>query len=359
MTDRKLQLPFLLILLLGALVISFFIVKPFLLTIILAGIFAIVLQPLYKKILLTCNGHKTAASLLTVLITGIGLLVPFLLVSTQIFKESVDLYSSIAHDEGGKNVLVTTIDGIGLVFENFIPGAAHYFNAFSDNLGTYSKLGLAWIIDHLGVVLSGLSLWLLDFFIFFVSLYYLIRDGKGLLALLYLLSPLDKKDMKNIFEHLHLAINSVVKGNLLIALLQGTMTALGFGIFGVPNALLWGAVAVLTALIPGVGTGLIIIPGILYLMITGNMTGTLGLIIWGTVVVGLIDNLLRPKLVSNDLQLHPLLIFLSIIGALFLFGPIGLFLGPITMSLLFTFIHIYGDTMEKTKKIKKATLIKN
>jgi predicted PurR-regulated permease PerM len=349
MVDRKLQLHFLLILLVGVLVVSFFIVRPFILTVILAVIFAITLSPLYKKILVTFHNRKTLASLITVAITVVCMAIPLLLIFTQIFKESVDLYGSIARGEGSKSLIMSAINGTGRMFENFVPGAGEFFSRFSENIDVYLKGGLSWVIDHLAVVLSGVSVWLLDLFIFFVSLYYLLRDGDKMLKGLIKLSPLDKEDMKIIFKRVHLAVNSVIKGNLLIALLQGSLTAVGFAIFTVPNALLWGAVAVITALIPGVGTGIIILPGILYLFITNNIIGTIGLTVWGVFIVGLVDNLLRPKLVGEALSLHPLLILLSIIGGLFLFGPIGLFLGPIIMSLLFAFLDTYGDIMEKMK----------
>lgn len=349
MVDRKLQLHFLLILLVGVLVVSFFIVRPFILTVILAVIFAITLSPLYKKILVTFHNRKTLASLITVAITVVCMAIPLLLIFTQIFKESVDLYGSIARGEGSKSLIMSAINSTGRMFENFVPGAGEFFSRFSENIDVYLKGGLSWVIDHLAVVLSGVSVWLLDLFIFFVSLYYLLRDGDKMLKGLIKLSPLDKEDMKIIFKRIHLAVNSVIKGNLLIALLQGSLTAVGFAIFTVPNALLWGAVAVITALIPGVGTGIIILPGILYLFITNNIIGTIGLTVWGVVIVGLVDNLLRPKLVGEALSLHPLLILLSIIGGLFLFGPIGLFLGPIIMSLLFAFLDTYGDIMEKMK----------
>lgn len=349
MVDRKLQLHFLLLLLLGAFVVTFFILKPFLLTVILAGIFAITLHPLYKKILKAFHDQKTLAALTTVLVAFVGLLIPLLLIATQIFQESVSLYNAIMQGEGSRNLIMSTINGTGRVFETIAPGSGDFFRTFSDNIDVYLKDALSWIIDHLGVVLSGLSVWLLDLFIFFVSLYYFLRDGSGMIKGLTKLSPLDKDDMKVIFKRIHLSVNSVIKGNLFIAILQGLLTAIGFAIFSVPNALLWGAVAVITALIPGVGTGIVLLPGVLYLFITNHIIGTIGLLVWGVVIVGLVDNLLRPKLVGEALSLHPLLILLSIIGGLFLFGPIGLFLGPIIMSLLFAFMDTYGDIMEKMK----------
>lgn len=350
MVDRKLQLHFLLLLLLGACVVTFFILKPFLLTVILAGIFAITLHPLYKKILKTFHEQKTLTAITTVLVAFVCFLIPILFIAIQIFQESVNLYTTIMQEGGSKNLIMSTINGAGRIFETVTPGGGNFFVTISDNLDIYLKEALSWVIDHLGVVLSELSIWLLDLFVFFVSLYYFLRDGDRMIRGLIKLSPLDKDEMKSIFERIHLAVNSVIKGNLFIAIIQGTLTAVGFAIFSIPNALLWGTVAMITALIPGVGTGVVILPGVLYLFITNHIIGTIGLLIWGILIVGFVDNLLRPKLVGEALSLHPLFILLSIIGGLFLFGPMGLFLGPIIMSLLFAFVDTYGDIMEKMKE---------
>jgi predicted PurR-regulated permease PerM len=349
MVNRKKQLQFLGVLLILVLVLTFFIVKPFLLTIIMAGIFAITLYPLYKKILWLTRRHEILAALLTVFIAAVCVLLPLLVLSTQIFREAVGLYSSLAQGDGGKSLLVSFIDGTGKKFEGFMPGTGHFFETLSNNVDVYLKQGLAWLVNHLGVVLSEVSSWALDLFIFFVSLYYLLKDGHGLTKTILKISPLDKIDTNTIFERLHAAVNSVIKGSLFIALLQGVLVTIGFWMFGVPNAALWGTVTVFAALVPGVGTGLVLIPGVIYLFIIENMFGAIGLAVWGILFVGLVDNLLRPKLVGEALSLHPLLILLSIIGGLILFGPIGLFLGPIIMSLLFAFIATYGEIMEKAK----------
>lgn len=347
MVDSKLQLQFLAILLIGVLTLSFFIVQPFLITLVMAGIFAVSLEPLHKKILHLVHGHRITASLLTVFVTVVCVLVPLVWLFTEIFKEAVQLYGALAKGEGGRSLLVSAIDGTGRTIENFIPGAQNFFTTLSGNIDVYLKQGLAWLVDHLGVILSQVSTWMLDLVVFFISLYYLLKDGDSFLATVLKISPLDKKDTLIIFDRLHQATNSVIRGSLLVALLQGLLTTVGFWVFCVPNALLWGTVTIFAALIPGIGTGLVLIPGILYLFVIGNMFGTIGLSIWAVVFVGLVDNILRPKLVGDALALHPLLILLSIIGGLVLFGPIGLFIGPIIMSLLFAFIHTYGDILQR------------
>jgi predicted PurR-regulated permease PerM len=115
----------------------------------------------------------------------------------------------------------------------------------------------------------------------------------------------------------------------------------------VPSALLWGGVTVIAALVPGVGTSLVIIPGVLYLFFTGDTTHAVGLLFWGVACVGLIDNILGPKLIEKNINIHPLLILLSVLGGIAFFGVIGFILGPIVLSFLFTLFQIYKPIILK------------
>ena len=126
-----------------------------------------------------------------------------------------------------------------------------------------------------------------------------------------------------------------------MALIQGILTAVGFTFFGIPNATLWGSVAAITALIPGIGTALVLLPAILYLYFSGETLFAVGLLLWGMTAVGLVDNFLGPKLASYGMRLHPFLILLSVFGGVGFFGPLGFLLGPLVLSLLFALIEIY------------------
>ena len=184
-------------------------------------------------------------------------------------------------------------------------------------------------------------------FLFFIALYYLLKDGHKLKAAIVALSPLADADDETIFQKLERAINSVMKGNLLIALVKGALTLAGFAIFGVPAAILWGSVGVIAALIPGIGTAILFAPAILFLFLSGKVFFGVGLIAWGVLVVGLVDNILGPKLLGRGMQLHPLIILLSVLGGIGFFGPIGFLLGPLTMSLLFALLDIYFSFMKE------------
>jgi predicted PurR-regulated permease PerM len=166
-----------------------------------------------------------------------------------------------------------------------------------------------------------------------------------------LVSPFVDSDDEAILNKLHLAINSVFKGNLTIALIQAFMTALGFAIFGVPNFVLWGTLAGICALIPTVGTSLVLIPGIIYLVLNGMGIYALGLLIWSIGAVGLIDNLLGPRLIGKEIAVHPLLVLFSVLGGISFFGPIGFILGPLSASLFLALLEIYISSSKNNLKL--------
>ena len=118
---------------------------------------------------------------------------------------------------------------------------------------------------------------------------------------------------------------------------------LGLWIFNVPNPALWGVVAAVMSLIPTFGTALVSVPAIIFLFVTGEVTSAVGLLIWATIAVGTIDNFLTPLVVGGKTNISPLLILFSVLGGISFLGPVGILLGPLTVSLLYTLISIYRN----------------
>ena len=342
MQSETLRPYFLMILLLGAIALVALIFAPFLKPLALAAVFAVVLQGLYGRIGKTLGNWPSVAALLTVVISVFLILLPLSFVGVLVANEAHDLYLSL-EDGRGQSVLATMFLEIDRTFGRVIPGLGEFSRGISANIDTYAKEGLGWITQHAGAIFSSISSLLLSFFIFFIALYYLLRDGKRVRQILVELSPLSDTDDEGVFDRLELAVNSVIKGNLTIALVQGVLTGIGFTLFGVPNSFLWGTVAAVAALIPGIGTALVFIPAIAFLFFFGETPQALGLMLWGALAVGLVDNILGPKLIGKGTQLHPLLILLSVLGGIILTGPIGIFLGPLLLSLLFALLSIYAD----------------
>lgn len=336
------ELYFLLALIVGTLALAFFIFKPFVIPLILALVFASVFAPLHKRIVRFVGERNpgTSAFLTTIAVLLVAV-IPIGFLATQIVREVMQVYAFLASPQGGD--FVTSLQGAALDLKGIVPGATD----LSVDIGTYTSRGLNWTLGHLSSFLSNALGLLMGLFIFLVTIYYLFKEGERLKKLAISMSPLQDTYDKEIFSKLELAINSVVKGNLTVALVQGILTSIGFLIFGVPNPALWGAVAAIAALIPGFGTALVIGPAVLFLLITGHTGPGLGLLAWGIVAVGLIDNFLGPKLVERGIRIHPFLILLSIIGGLGVFGPMGFILGPLTLSLLVALLEIYSTVRRK------------
>lgn len=349
MQNKTLQPYFLLALLGGSLLLSFFILQPFLAPLALAVIFAVVLQPIYRALSTRFGGRTSLASLCTVLIFAIVVLVPAGFIGSRLLIEAQQLYASISGD-GAEAAFSTVILAAADAVSGIIPEAPERAAQLSEDIDMYAGQALDWLIQHLGQAFSSLIALFLSVFIFFVALYYLLRDGSLVTAKLIELSPLSDHDDTAILERLGSAMNSVIKGQLAIALIQGTLTGIGLSIFGVPNAVLWGVVGAVAALVPSIGTALVLAPAVAYLVVTGSIGAAVGLGIWGATAVGLVDNLLGPKLISVGLHLHPLLVILAVIGGLLFFGTIGIFLGPLTMSLLIVLLSIYRDITRRAEE---------
>jgi predicted PurR-regulated permease PerM len=320
-------------------VIAVYMLRPFLVTIGLAAVFAVVFTPLHKR-LLRMRLPASIAALLTLIIGTVCVLVPTTYLGIQLFREAENVYSVISQP-GSITQAQAALVSLGGHLEPSIPGAQAYFQSLSMNLGAFARQGLSWGLSHAGILFSGTLAFLLQLFVFMMTLYYLLKEGSRLKGAIERFSPLSSTETAELITRLIRTINSVVRGTFVIALIQGALTAVGFTIFGIPNGVLWGTVAVIGALIPSVGTALVFIPAFLYLLFVGHTGAAIGLAIYGLCGVGIVDNFLRPYLVGGRASIHPLLVLFAVLGGLALFGPGGLFLGPLVFSLLLGLLSIY------------------
>lgn len=343
--DKKNYSHYFLVLALSAsIILVYFIAKPFLGPLILAAVFAFLFQPIYKEFLSVSKGRESLAAFFTTIVAIILVLLPISLLGTQILKESSQLYQSLA-SEGGSG-FGAYVEGILNQVRLVVPLPAD----FEFDVGQYAKQGLEILIQNFGTVFSSLAKILLNVFVFLIAFYFFLKDGSKLKNYFVALSPLNDTDDEVIVSRLKSAVSATVKGNLTIGLIQGALTGIGFAIFGVPNAALWGSVAVIAAFIPGIGTALVITPAIIFLFLTGNSFGGIGLSVWAVTAVGLIDNLLGPKLVGRAMKLHPLAVFVAVLGGLAFFGPLGFILGPLAMSVCLALINIYSSLKTRENK---------
>lgn len=314
-------------------VLIFFIFLPFMEVLVLSTIFAIVLHPLYKKIYKFLNGREGISAFLVVLLFALVIMVPVSFLATQILNESTDLYSQLTNQ--------TELDYIQKITTVIERPVQNFYPSFSIDLNEYVGIGADLIIGHLSTILYSLFNVVTGIILMFISLYFFLRDGSKFKNILISLSPMDNKYDEHIFSKIKQTVLSTVKGVIMIALIQGLLAGIGMKIFGVPNAALWGSVSAVASLVPGLGTAIIFIPAVAYMFIIGNTPFAIGLMLWGILIVGLVDNFLGPYLYSKGTKTHQLIMLFAVLGGLSLFGPIGFIFGPIVVALFFSLIEIY------------------
>lgn len=317
-------------LLLGTLVFTFFVFRPFLITIILGISFAIVLFPIYawfeRRRL-----PSWLASLITVLLFVIILCIPLLGIGTLVYNQSQDVYRHVVQEGGVKPFM----DSVGVAINKVLPPGVSF------NMNEKVESFVAYVSDNVTRIFSATLSAFFAFILMLLIIFYFLKDGAEWRKAVVMLSPLADKDDEKIIRRLSLAVNAVIKGSLFIALVQGLLMGIGLWIFGVPNPALWGVIAAVCAMIPSVGTALVSVPAILYLFLNGDTVSAVGLLVWATVAVGTIDNFLAPYVVGGKMNIPPLFILFSVLGGIAFLGPVGILIGPLSVSLLFALVSIY------------------
>jgi predicted PurR-regulated permease PerM len=191
----------------------------------------------------------------------------------------------------------------------------------------------AWLSDTAGSIVKGSLVQLIGVCLTFYLLFFFLRDRALALDAMRALSPLTDAQTERLFTRVHDTIFATVYGTLAVASVQGVLGGLMFWWLGLPAPLLWGVVMALLGVVPVLGAFVVWIPAALFLALEGRWVAAIVLTAWGLLVVGTIDNLLRPVLVGNRLKLHTVLAFLSIVGGLLLFGAAGLILGPVVLTI--------------------------
>ncbi|MFN0315324.1 MAG: AI-2E family transporter [Burkholderiales bacterium] len=206
--------------------------------------------------------------------------------------------------------------------------------------GTVNTLA-TWLSTTAGSIVKGSVLQMIGVCLTFYVLFFFLRDRGAALRCVRSVSPLSSAEMDRLLGRVGDSVHATVYGTLAVSSVQGLLGGLMFWWLGLPAALLWGVVMALLAVVPVLGAFVVWVPAALFLALEGNWGKALALVLWGVIVVGTIDNLLRPILVGNRLKLHTVLAFMSVVGGLILFGSAGLILGPVVLTLTIALLEIW------------------
>ena len=341
MSEKVIEHAFFFVLLAAVTYLVWQLMLPFMPALVLSAIIATACYPLYKKIQRYVGAKRIAlGSLLTTILVFLLVIVPLGLVGYLIFLEAGTFYAAV--NAGRSITIAPTLTLLQDLITRFIPSA-------NFDVTLYAKEGAGWIASSMGAVFASTANLILILTIAFIGLYYLFKDGEKLIQILVHLSPLPDKEDAKIISRLATSVRSVLVGRLAVGLLQGVLTTIGFLIFGIPQAVLWGMVAAIASLVPMIGTSLVFVPTVAFLLISESYTAAIGIGVWGLIVVGVVDNFVGPYLVSRGSTLHPFLVLVSALGGLSVFGPVGFVLGPVTMSFFVALLETYESHISKIK----------
>jgi predicted PurR-regulated permease PerM len=334
---------FFFLLLLIAAIAAVVVVLPFLTPLIVAAAASVILYPVYKVIkenLRIKAPRSSIAAGITVLLFLVIVIVPVFLIAGKIYSEIQTLYALLT-DESGRSQVIDNLNAISQSISHTLFDIFPAYTFDSLNITEYFKSALEWIFANLDKVFSGLAKVAGYAFVFMLALFYFLRDGRLIRRNFISWSPLLDTHDEYITSTLKRAIQSVFAGTVVVSLIQGLLTGIGFALFGIPAPAVWGSIATVAAFIPGIGTSLVLVPGILYLFAFQGTAPAVGLLIWGVIAVGLVDNILGPFLINRGIHVHQFLILISVLGGLVVFGVVGLLLGPLILALLFALLEIY------------------
>ena len=337
------------LILLGFLAVSlyacYWLVKPFLQPIILAMLIGMLAYPAHDWLVAKLNGRKNSAAMISTLVLALVFLIPALLVLVAILKQGVS-YSVIAKEWAtGDNIHHLLNQPIMLQVKEWLQRVLPH-NALDPEAIKAQALTSARVVgrNFAGVstaMLGSLTSFMIDFMLLLFALFFVLRDHDKLIVFIRHALPLSRSQEDMLLKEVRDVSKSALMGSLMTAVTQGIVGGFGLWLAGFPG-LFWGAIMAVASLIPVVGTALIWVPASLYLFVTGDSGWAIFMMVWGVVVVGSIDNFLRP-LFMQGATMTTVVVFFSLLGGLQVFGLIGVVYGPIIFSITLVFFKMYEN----------------
>jgi predicted PurR-regulated permease PerM len=319
-------------------VVLYALVRPFFASLVWALLLAFLLSPVNLALRRKFRGRRGWAAASVTLVVLFGLAIPTAFLAAKFVAQAVGLVQQVTHAyANGARPDVPLLGKLAGIIERYWPGQAarayDYLASRVSGLLSGAVNGLLGLAAGIINGVTGLALTLL-------ILFFLLRDGDGWGKRLLSFVPLPEQERERLIEQTAAVTRATVLGSLLTALVQGVLVGIGFAIVGLPTPVVFGVVAGFLSLLPVVGTGFVWIPGAVVLAAQGRWGAGIFLALWGLLLVGLVDNLLRPWFVSGKSEVPTIAVLLGVLGGLSAFGFVGTFLGPVIFSVALALIKL-------------------
>ncbi len=321
-------------------------IHQFLMPLFMAGLFSAMARPSHKWLTQKLGDRENLASALLVVGVILLILIPFSVLVGIILAQAVKVGQSVTP-------LVQRLANEPVLFENYlekipyyeqiIPYKASIIQKAGEFVGSLSNL----LVESLQAVGSVTLDAAFGIIIMLYVMFYFLTMGEVLLEKILYFLPLNDEDEQRLLIRFTSVTRATIKGTLIIGLMQGTICGIAFFLAGIEGAVFWGSVMAFASVIPAFGTAIVWVPTAIVLLVTGSVKGAVILLIVCGVVSGNLDNLIRPRLVGKDTEMHDLYVLFGTLGGISMFGLLGIIIGPIIAALFITIWEIYGDTFKE------------
>lgn len=346
MTETRFRQAFLLLLVVAISIAFVAMIRAFRLTILLAAIFAALSYPVYQWWLRQGRGHEALAAIATLVLLLALVMAPLLAVLGAAANEALRVTETIRPrlqqlvDQPGEfDRRLRAVPG----YHRIEPYRAEILTKAGELVGSTS----AFLFATLSATTRATVVFIFHFVVLLYTMFFFLTGGPGLLRAVLAYLPLTDADKQRMVGKFVSVTRATLKGTILIGMAQGVLGGLAFWVVGLDGAIFWGTVMTVASIVPGVGVALIWVPAALVLITMGQVWPGIALVAFCALVIGSVDNVLRPRLVGQDTQMHELLIFFSTLGGLMLFGATGFILGPILAALFVTAWEMFGTAFRE------------
>lgn len=328
------------ILLVSALFLT--LIRQFIMVILLAGIFSSMAQPIFHAFERWFRGRKTLASFITLLIIFLMIFLPLAGLLGIVAGQAISISQSIVPRIQQWIYEPSSLNNV-LMHVPFSEYLIQYQNVILQRAGQFIGSMSTYLFNSISSITFSTLYSLFLFLVFLYTMFFFLKDGKSILKgfLFYLPLPVDLEN--RLLERFTSVTRAAIKGTLVIGVIQGSLGGLAFWVIGIDSAVFWGTVMTFLSIIPAIGPAGVWFPAVIILALSGSYAKAVGLLLFGSLLVGTVDNLLRPWLVGRDIRMHELMIFLSTLGGISMFGLVGFIIGPIIAALFVTIWEIYGE----------------
>ena len=346
MNSTKIHRLILLFLLLFISAIFFAMIRYFFMAIVLAALFSALAMPVFNRFERWFRGRKSLSASMTIVTLLLIVFLPFAALLGIVAKQAIRI-SRIAVPWLQQQILEPAAFDQQLRSLSFYPELQLYRSEIFQKAGEFASNTGSMLFNSISTFPYSAFNDIFLFFVFLYTMFFFLRDGKQILAQFLSYLPLPQVDQNRLLDKFISVSRATIKGTMVVGAVQGSLAGLALHFAGIDSALFWGTIMSVLAVLPVLGSALVWVPAVIYLAATGQYPQAIGVLLFCSIVVGQIDNILRPVLIGRDTQMPELLIFFGTLGGIGLFGVFGFILGPIVAALFMTVWEMYGETFSE------------